>query len=90
MCQGGMLSFGNEIILYPDQIQNMSIDKRISWLQIAVPAGAVSKNEIRMTVGLPPIDGGDEYPRGYNNLDSGTMGATEQKEEQEGEQGVEV
>lgn len=68
-------SYGNEIILYPDEIQNMSIDKRISWLQVAVPAGAVSKNEIRQTVGLPPIDGGDEYPRGYNNVDSGTMGA---------------
>lgn len=63
-------SYGNTIILYPDEIQNMSIEKRIQWLQVAVPAGAVSKNEIRLTVGLPPIDGGDEYPRGYNSLDS--------------------
>lgn len=78
-------AFGNEIILYPDEIQNMSIDKRIAFLQIAAPAGAVSKNEIRKTVGLPPIDGGDEYPRGYNNLDSETMGAlggTEQQTEE--------
>lgn len=70
---GRKTSFGNEIILYPDEIQNMSIDKRIAWLNIAVPAGAVSKNEIRQTVGLPPIDGGDEYPRGYNSVDSGIM-----------------
>lgn len=67
-------AFGNEVILYPDEIQNMSIDKRIAWLNIAVPAGAVSKNEIRSTVGLPPIEGGDEYPRGYNSVDSGIMG----------------
>lgn len=67
-------AFGNEVILYPDEIQNMNIDKRIAWLNIAVPAGAVSKNEIRSTVGLPPIPGGDEYPRGYNSVDSGVMG----------------
>ena len=77
-------ALGNEIILYPDEIQNMSIDKRIAFLQIAAPAGAVSKNEIRKTVGLPPIDGGDEYPRGYNNVDDETLGAlgstTEQSE----------
>lgn len=68
-------ALGNEIILYPDEIQNMSIDKRIAFLSIAAPAGAVSKNEIRKTVGLPPIDGGDEYPRGYNNVDDETLGA---------------
>lgn len=70
----GQLSHGNVIILYPDEIQNMSIDKRIAWLNVAVPAGAVSKNEIRMTVGLPPIEGGDEYPRAYNSVDNSTMG----------------
>lgn len=74
-------SFGNSIILYPDEIQNMSIDKRIQWLNVAVPAGAVSKNEIRLTVGLPPIDGGDEYPRGYNSLDSANGAKEEPKEE---------
>lgn len=72
--QNRQAAFGNEIVLYPDQIQNMSMEKRIAWLGIAVPAGAVNKNEIRMTIGLPPIEGGEEFPRGYNNLDSGTMG----------------
>ena len=64
-------SFGNEIILYPDEIQNMSIDKRISFFQIATPAGAVSINELRTAFGYAPIEGGDEYfPRGYNSLDN--------------------
>lgn len=76
-------SFGNSIILYPDEIQNMSIEKRIQWLQVAVPAGAVSKNEIRLTVGLPPIDGGDEYPRGYNNVDSGAVGSKDTTKKKE-------
>lgn len=69
-------AFNNQVILYPDQIQNMSIDKRIAFMNVAVPAGALSKDEIRAAVGMPPIpDGsGSEYPRGYNNSDGGVMG----------------
>ncbi len=75
-------AFRNEIILYPDQIQNMSIEKRIAWLQVAVPAGAVTKDEIRMTVGLPPIqDGsGSQFPRGYNSLDGEPVGGQQKNQ----------
>lgn len=63
-------SFGNEIILYADEIQNMSIDKRLAYFNMAVPAGAASKNEIREAFGYAPVEGGDEFPRAYNSLDN--------------------
>lgn len=61
--------FGNEIILYPAAIEFMSMENKIAYMQIAVPAGAMSKNQILFMGGFPPIEGGDERPRGYNNLD---------------------
>ncbi|MBQ5641485.1 MAG: phage portal protein [Ruminococcus sp.] len=69
---------GNEIVLYPSDIIFMSTAQKISYMQVAVPAGAMSVNEIRKMGGFAPIDGGDDVkPRAYNSLD----GAGAQNEE---------
>lgn len=63
-------SHGNEIVLYPSDIIFMSTAQKISYMQVAVPAGAMSVNEIRKMGGFAPVDGGDDVkPRAYNSLD---------------------
>ena len=63
-------SFGNEIVLYPNSIEFMSMENKISALQSGLPAGIFTKNEARALLGYPPIDGGDVMPRGYNEVDA--------------------
>ena len=62
-------SFGNEVILYPNDIAFMSMENKIAALQSGLPAGIFTKNEARALLGYPPIDGGDVMPRGYNEVD---------------------
>lgn len=63
-------SFGNEIVLYPNEIQFMSMENKISFAQIAMPAGALMKDEFRALFGYAPLpDGqGQVIAQGYNNL----------------------
>jgi hypothetical protein len=77
-------SFGNEIILYPNDISFMSMENKIAALQTGLPAGIFTKNEARELLGYPPIEGGDVMPRGYNEVDSTTVtdGADAQKGEE--------
>lgn len=64
-------SFGNEIICYPNAITFMSMENKIAYMQVAVPAGALSVNQILKMGGFPPIEGGDDIrPRGFNSLDA--------------------
>lgn len=63
-------SFGNEIIFYPNSIEFMSMENKISALQTGLPAGIFTKNEARELLGYAPIEGGDVMPRGYNEVDS--------------------
>lgn len=63
-------SFGNEIVLFPNRINFMSMENKIAYMQVAVPAGALSVNQILELGGFPPIEGGDDIrPRGFNSLD---------------------
>lgn len=73
-------SFGNEIILYPNDIAFMSMENKIAALQTGLPAGIFTKNEARELLGYPPIEGGDVMPRGYNEVDSTTVTDTETDE----------
>ena len=66
-------SFGNDIILYPNDIAFMSMENKLSALQSGLPAGIFTKNEARAMLGFPPVEGGDVMPRGYNELDGTTQ-----------------
>lgn len=66
-------SFGNEVILYPNDIVFMSMENRLSALDKAAPSGYLTRDEGRELIGYPPLPegmGGDEIPRGYNNVDN--------------------
>ncbi len=71
--------FGNEIVLYPNSITFMSMENKLSALQVGLPAGIFTKNEARELLGYAPIEGGDVMPRGYNEVDS-AEGNDEQSE----------
>lgn len=62
-------SFGNDILLYPNDIAFMSMENKLAALQSGLPAGIFTKNEARAMLGFPPVEGGDVMPRGYNELD---------------------
>lgn len=62
-------AFGNEIVLYPNDIAFMSMENKLAALQSGLPAGIFTKNEARALLGYPPVEGGDVMPRGYNELD---------------------
>ena len=63
-------SFGNEIALYPNEIQFMSMENKIAFAQIAMPAGALMKDEFRELFGFAPLPNGQGQviAQGYNNL----------------------
>lgn len=63
-------AFGNEVVAFPNEISFMSMEHKIAYMQVAVPAGAMSVNQILKMGGFPPIEGGDDIrPRGFNSLD---------------------
>lgn len=64
------ISFGNEIVFYPNLINFMSMENRIAVLQTGLPAGLFLKDEGRELLGYPPLpDGqGQTVPQGYNSL----------------------
>lgn len=64
------MSYGNDIILYPNEIYFMSMENKIAFAQIAMPSGSMLKDEFRRLFGFPPLpDGqGQVIAQGYNNL----------------------
>ena len=63
-------SFGNEIVLYPNEINFMSMENKISALQVGLPAGLFMKDEARELLGYPPLPNGQGQvvAQGYNSL----------------------
>lgn len=59
-------AFGNKIILYPNDINFMSMSEKIAALSAGLPAGIFTRNEAREMLGFPPIENGDQIPQGYN------------------------
>lgn len=82
-------AFGNEIILYPNSIQFMSMTEKISALSTGLPAGIFTRNEARALLGYPPIKNGDEIPQGYNNVINGGNTDDKNKINNEGKENVE-
>lgn len=79
---------GEEVVLYPNRLQFASLDSVCKYLQIAVPASSIKRNEIRGTVGLPPMADGDKVPQSLNYIDSAKankyqVGEDDEKEESE-------
>lgn len=62
--------YGNAIVLYPNSITFMSMENKLTALQVGLPAGIFTKNEARELLGYAPIEGGDVMPRGYNEVDA--------------------
>lgn len=63
-------SFGNAIMLYPNSIVFMSMENKLSALQIGLPAGIFVKDEARELLGYPPLPNGQGQviAQGYNSL----------------------
>ena len=63
-------AFGNEVKLYPNDIAFMSMENKLSALQIGLPAGIFTKDEARALLGYPPLPNGagQSVPQGYNAL----------------------
>lgn len=63
-------SFGNSIMLYPNSINFMSMENKLSALQIGLPAGIFQKDEARALLGYPPLPNGqgEMIAQGYNSL----------------------
>ena len=65
-----MRDAGEELVLYPNRLQFMSVDGICKYLQLVLPVGAVTINEARSAVGLPPIAGGEKRAQSLNYIDS--------------------
>lgn len=63
-------SYGNEIVLYPNDITFMSMENKIAALQAGLPAGLFMKDEARELLGYPPLPNGQGQvvAQGYNSL----------------------
>ncbi len=63
-------AFGNAVVLYPNDINFMSMENKIAALQTGLPAGIFTKDEARELLGYPPLPNGagKAVPQGYNAL----------------------
>lgn len=61
---------GNKILLYPKDINFMTIDEKIKLAQVAMPAGTLTKDEFRELFGFAPLPNGEgqKIAQGYNIL----------------------
>ena len=61
---------GNKILMYPKDINFMTMDEKIRMVQVAMPAGALTKDEFRELFGFAPLPNGegDKIAQGYNTL----------------------
>lgn len=64
------MQFGNEIVLYPHEINFMSMENKIAVLQVGLPAGLFLKDEARALIGYAPLPNGagQTIAQGYNSL----------------------
>lgn len=64
------MQFGNEIVLFPHEINFMSMENKIAVLQVGLPAGLFLKDEARALIGYAPLPNGagQTIAQGYNSL----------------------
>lgn len=93
-------SYGNAIVFYPNSIVFMSMENKLSALQIGLPAGIFMKDEARELLGYPPLPNGqgEVIAQGYNALldennnnklngDNSNPPAENEPQEQDGDKG---
>lgn len=75
-------SYGDQVILYSNQIELMSITAKNQLVQTTINAGVFTLDEIRAMYGYAPLPNGEgqQRPRGFNNLD-GQMGGVPNEEQ---------
>lgn len=63
-------SFGNEVLLYPNSIEFMSMENKLEAWKNGLPAGIFLKDEAREIIGYPPLPNGQGQviAQGYNSL----------------------
>lgn len=63
-------AYGNAVVLYPNSIVFMSMENKLTALQIGLPAGIFMKDEARELLGYPPLPNGqgEVIAQGYNAL----------------------
>ena len=88
-------SYGNEIVFYPNRINFMSMENKLSALKVGLPAGIFTKDEARELIGYPPLPNGagKVIPQGYNALldDNNENGlANKENDEENGTGNIEV
>lgn len=76
---------GNRILFYPKDINFMTVDEKIKLAQVAMPAGALTKDEFRELFGYEPLPNGEgkKISQGYNTLLN--VNTEEEKEKKENE-----
>lgn len=62
-------SHGDEVIMYPHKTEFMSTQEKTAVITATAAMGVWSVNQVLDMFGYPPVEGGDERPRGYNYLD---------------------
>lgn len=63
-------SFGNNVLFYPSAINFMSMSEKLSFANLAMPSGAMLKDEFRELFGFAPMPNnmGQTISQGYNTL----------------------
>lgn len=82
-------SHGDEVVLYPHKMEFMSTAEKTSVLSATAAMGVWSVNQVFDMFGYPPVEGGDERPRGYNYLDGAKPAENQNAAENEKNKGTE-
>lgn len=82
-------SHGDEIILYPHKTEFMSTQEKTAVITATAAMGVWSVNQVLDMFGYPPVEGGDERPRGYNYLDGAKPAAGDKSPQNGGNEATE-
>lgn len=74
---------GDAVEFFPHKVEFMSVTEKTTVLTATAPMGVWSINQVLDMFGYPPVEGGDERPRGYNSLDGPKPAAEQQTEKQD-------
>lgn len=80
---------GDEVEFFPHKMEFMSTTEKTAVISATAAMGVWSVNQILGMFGYPPVEGGDERPRGYNYLDGQKPAETIKTAENEKNEGTE-